>query len=133
MAHVRRLGLLTGILLSSWAYALRFMEIGQDELYLWLAPFVILCVTSLLAVRRTVPVDAPFTNFITGIKAALGVVVIAVVIYNIAVYILFTMKPGETSPFKEALLSSWTLLALGMLVSLVVAFLTCFRSPERKP
>ena len=133
MLHVRQLGFIAGILLSIWAYALNFMNIESGELRPWLAPFLILSITIYLAVRR-VPVEAmPFPNFVKGIKAALGVVVIGVVIFNIADYILLKwVRPDKVPAFQAALLNSWIMLAMGMLMSLVIAFVLCFRTPARK-
>jgi hypothetical protein len=134
MAHVRQLGFIAGFLISTWAYSLRFMEISQGELYLWIAPVIILSVSLYLAMRRTPQESTPFQNFVSGIKSALGVVVIAVVIYNIALYILLKwIRPGGSiPPFQAALLYSWTLLSLGMMLSLLIALLYRFRSPRRK-
>lgn len=133
MLHVRRLGFITGILVSIWAYSLRFMDVGQNELYLWIAPFMIVSITTYLAVRRTPAEATPFASFVSGLKSALGVVVIGVVIYNVALYILFKwIRPGIKPPFQEALVSSWTLLSLGMMLSLVIALLFRFRSPAGK-
>jgi hypothetical protein len=133
MLHVRQLGFIAGILLSGWAYTLNFMDINPGELRPWVAPFLILSITIFLAVRR-VPVETlPFPNFVKGIKAALGVVVIGVVIFNIADYILLKwIKPGKLPAFQGALFYSWIMLAMGMLMSLVVAFVLCFRSPNPK-
>lgn len=132
MVHVRQLGFFAGIFLSIWLYTLNFARAEQGKIYIWVAPFFILLILIVLALRRSWASSDKKVEFSALIRAALGVVVIAVVIFNIAAYIYFKwVSPGDKPPFQAALFMSWAVLALGMVVSLATSFIF-YMLPKRK-
>jgi hypothetical protein len=131
MGHIRQLGLFAGIFLSIWFYMADITN-PATKAYIWLAPLLILLILVGLALRRIHAASEVKTEFTTLIRGALGVVVIAVVIFNISAYVyLKWVHTGKTPPFQGALFFSWALLAMGMVVSLAVSFVF-FMLPKRK-
>jgi hypothetical protein len=132
MVHVRQLGFFGGIFLSVWLYMLDIAHLGKDSGYIWLAPFFIMFILVVLALRRLNATAETKPDFTTLIRTALGVIVIGVVIFNIAAYIYFKwVHTGTAEPFQTALFFSWAMLAMGMVITLAVSFVF-FLLPKRK-
>jgi hypothetical protein len=131
MVHIRQLGFFAGIFLSLWVFMVDITHIGQKEAYVWFAPLFILLILEGLALRRIHATSEKKPDFPTLIRGALGVVVLGVVILNICAYINFKWVHPSASPFQTALVLSWAILAMGMVISLALSFVF-FLLPKRK-
>jgi hypothetical protein len=123
MVHVRQLGFFAGIFLSIWIFMQDVTHTGKQAAYIWLAPFFILLILVILALRRIRAASEVKPDFGALIRGALGVVIIGVVIFNISAYVYFKwVHPGTVPPFQAALFYSWIIMAMGMVVSLAASF-----------